>query len=798
MDASRTTANRLSNKVIYFLYRSFLALTAPLVPFYALARVLRRGAYLKTLSERLGFLPQHLRYRGGGAIWIHAVSVGEVMAAGTLIGALRQSFTGPVFVSTSTLAGYQTAGERLGTLATAWFYAPADYASVLRRVLRALQPSIVVVLETEIWPNLFREAKRAGCGLLMANGRISDRAFPAYRRNRWFFRGVLNQADLILAQNGTMRERFVAAGAEPARVEVSGNLKFDFEAPVTDAESPVARWIRSGTGPVLIAASTTADETTDEDRAVLEAFAQLPEWRLILAPRKPERFHGVAQLVTKAGFAYWRRSAGAFRGGERVLLLDTMGELSALFPLADVVFMGGTLTATDGHNFLEPAFAAKSVIVGPRLENFRDIAEDFRAHRAFIEIDGPGGLADAMARALEDKEIGQRARERALANRGATRITADHIERLYANSLFRRVRSLPARMIFRPLAEIWKIGSRRRLASGLRKQRSLEAPVISVGNITVGGTGKTPFVLYLARHLLDRGFEPVALSRGYGRVSPYRQLVVKRGGRASVLHTGDEPQILLRSGAAGLGVGSDRFRVGREAERELNPDVFLLDDGFSHVRLKRDLDIVLIDSHDPFGDGEPVPLGRLREPLDSLSRADLFILTRCAGWRPYAVIERTLRGANPRAPIFRSRIVPRGWVSALSNEPAEPPQRVVAFCGLGNPRSFWRSLEALGIQPLDRLEFEDHHQYAPRELRAVARYARSIQAEALLTTEKDVVNFPEQCGPVFENLPVLWLRAEVVVENEAALLEIILRGKLDPGGIRSRPESDRRPAPDRP
>lgn len=762
--------------------------------------MVRHGAYVKTLGERLGFLPQGLRYRGGGAIWIHAVSVGEVIAAGTLIAALRKSFTGPVFVSTSTLGGYATARERLGTLATGWFYAPADYAGVIRRVLRALQPSVVVVLETEIWPNLFREAKRAGCGLLIANGRISDRAFPSYRRYRWFFRSVLNQADCILTQNEAMRERFVAAGADAARVAVSGNLKFDFEAPAMDAESPVAQWVKGGSGPLLMAASTTADEATDEDRVVLEAFQRLEGWRLILAPRKPERFHGVAQSIARTGLPYWRRSAGAWKGDERVLLLDTMGELSALFPLADVVFMGGTLTATGGHNFLEPAFAGKPVIVGPRMENFRDIAEDFREHRAFVELpegDRAEGLAHAVALAFADREVGLRGRERALANRGATRITLEQVERLYQNSLFRRVRGAGARMILRPLAALWGMGARRRLARGLRRQRSLDKPVISVGNITLGGTGKTPFVLYLARHLVERGLEPVVLTRGYGRVSPHSRLVVKRGGRASVLHTGDEPQTLLRSGAAGLGVGSDRYRVGREAERYLEPDIFLLDDGFSHVRLDRDLDIVLIDSQDPFGDGELVPMRRLREPMEGLRRADLFILTRCQGWRPYAAIEGTLRETNPNAPIFRSHLEPRGWVSMLTNEAADPPQRVVAFCGLGNPRSFWRSLETLGIEPLARLTFEDHHQYAPRELRAVARYARTLKADAMLTTEKDVVNIPEGCGPALENLPVLWLRAEVVVEEEEKLLKLIPGRKEAPDDIRARRESDRRSAPDR-
>ncbi len=778
----------MPEKFIYFVYRTLLALLAPAVLFYALLRVIRNPAYAGTLGERLGFLPPEFCQESSGAIWIHAVSVGEVIAAGTLIRHFQETLPGPVFVSTSTLAGYATARDRLHGLANGCFYAPLDYAHFVRRVLRSLRPSLLVVLETEIWPNLLREAKRAGCGVLIANGRISDRAFPKYRKRRWFFRHVLSQPDAILVQSERMRKRYVEAGAPADRVAVAGNLKYDFEARRPDPESPVARWAAGGAGPILIAASTTADKTADEDRVVIEAWKQLEGWRLILAPRKPERFEAVSQLLGDTVF--WRRSEEAPAGDERVLLLDTVGELSALFELADVVFMGGTLTETGGHNFLEPALAGKPVVVGPRLENFREIAEDFRAHDAFLQIANAGELLGAIRRASGAGEMAQRGRARAEANRGAAAITVEAMRRLYAESLFCQARGWPMRLLLTPLAFLWKMGARRRLARELRNQRGLDTPVISIGNITSGGTGKTPFVLYLARRFRERGLEPIVLTRGYGRISHREILVLPRGSTAAVRHTGDEPQLLLRSGETGLGVGPDRYLAGREAEQTLKPDVFLLDDGFSHQRVAREVEIVLIDSLDPFGGGNLLPLGRLREPLEELRRADIFVITRCHAARPLAAIESRLRSVNERAPIFHSRLVTREWIHMQTGKPARPPYSVVAFCGLGNPGSFWTSLEDLGIHPLDRLPFDDHHHYAPRELYALVRHAEAIRAGALVTTEKDVVNLPDDADFLLRDMPVFWLRVDVEIDNEEELLHLI-----NPVDIRARRASDRRFAP---
>ncbi|HEV2444276.1 MAG TPA: glycosyltransferase N-terminal domain-containing protein, partial [Candidatus Sulfopaludibacter sp.] len=270
-------AKRLKTKGIYFLYRLLQALALPLWVLYFLWRGLVNRAYWRSLPQRIGFVPRSFRQTGPGAIWLHAVSVGEVISCMEFLRRLRGELPhSPVFVSTSTLAGRATAGEKLAGLADGVFFAPIDYAFAVRRVLRALRPSVVLVAETEIWPNLFREARRSGAALAIVNGRISDGAFRRYRRQRWFFGAVLGSADAILAQSAEIAGRFTAIGAPAGRVRVAGNFKYDFEARTPDPQSPVLAWLdHARPAPVWIAASTMWDAAIDEDDAVIAAYQEL-------------------------------------------------------------------------------------------------------------------------------------------------------------------------------------------------------------------------------------------------------------------------------------------------------------------------------------------------------------------------------------------------------------------------------------------------------------------------------------------------------------------------------------------
>lgn len=784
----------MDEKLIYCLYRAVQWAASPLIVIYFLLRGFRDRRYFRQFGERLGFLPHSYKQTVAGAVWLHAVSVGEVLSSVTLILRLREVLPGvPVFVSTSTLAGMALAEDKLREITGGAFYAPMDYCFAVRRVLRTLRPSVLVVMETELWPNLYREAKRQGCGLLIVNGRISDRAFPRYARLRWFFRAVLSLPDRILCAGPAGGSRYLALGAPAGRIEVVGNLKYDFEPQATSVPAPVARLLEAARPEtVWIAASTMPPREAgdpDEDDAVIEAFRRLapehPRLLLILVPRRPERFDSAAAKLAASEVPFVRRSAlnestPALRL-PGVLLLDSIGELSGLFAAAGVVFMGGTLARRGGHNILEPACFGRPVICGPHMENFPDIIEEFRSKRACLEIREASELESAVGALLGDAalraDLGSRALQIAEARRGATGRALQEIGILYARALPHYRPAFPAFQFLWLLSRLWAVGGRWKRSRDLARRASLRTPVISVGSLTAGGSGKTPFVLWLAERLRAAGHSPAFLTRGYRRRNPERCTILAAGEIAPASRTGDEAQFLLRSGLGPVGIGAERVVAGRRIESEHRPSVFLLDDGFQHARLDRTLDIVLIDTLAPFGGGEMMPLGRLREPPVALERAGLIVLTRVEPGRRYDGIEAVVRRYNTEAPIFHCRTAPVEWIDCKSGErrsPEEPPcSRVVAFCGLGNPASFWRTLESLGCRPAARVAFGDHHHYRAIELRRLTAHARAAGVEALVTTEKDVMNLPADCAKWIAPLRLLFLRIGVEPEDPERLLRLV-------------------------
>ncbi len=748
---------------------------------YLLLRGVKDRRYLKSLGERLGFLPRSYRQTSHGAIWLHAVSVGEVLASAALVRELRARLAGaPLFISASTVAGKAAAEDKLGPLCDGVFYAPIDYCFAVRRVLRTIRPRVVVVLETEIWPNLYRETKRAGCGLIVVNGRISDRAMPRYGRLRWFFGPVLGLADAILVQSGLNRRRYLELGAPGKKVQLAGNLKYDFDPRGQRPPAAILEFFeRVKPAEVWIAASTMPPAATgdpDEDDAVIAAFRMLvkshPGLLLVLAPRRPKRFDRAAEALARAGIAFTRRSE--MTGGGAALLLDSIGELGSLFGLADVVFMGGTLARRGGHNVLEAAFFGRPVIVGPHMENFAEIGAKFEQAGALVSIGGAAELAGAVRGLLEDaprrERIGAAARTAAESERGATARAVDAIARLYAASLPLYRPAVPALIALWPLSRLWLAGGAVKRWIDTMRQSHLETPVISVGGLAVGGTGKTPLVLWLAERLKERGHEVSILTRGYRRRAAEPRTVLAPGERAPAELTGDEAQMYVRAGIGPLGIGADRAGAGRLIEKRFAPEVFLLDDGFQHWRLARSLDIVVLDGLDPSGGGAPIPLGRLRESLTALSRADAIVVTRTAPGDTLAAIEAWVRKYNAKAPVFASRVSARGWRDAAGE--ASLPARVAAFCGLGNPDSFWRTLRELGVAPVWRRAFGDHHRYGRQELVGMAAEARAAGAQALLTTEKDAANLGAGWQEAVDGLAVLWLEIGIEIDQAEELIKL--------------------------
>lgn len=303
----------------------------------------------------------------------------------------------------------------------------------------------------------------------------------------------------------------------------------------------------------------------------------------------------------------------------------------------------------------------------------------------------------------------------------------------------------------------------RRYASGRAASERLPLPTVSVGNITVGGTGKTPFVLHLAERLLAEGRRPAILSRGYGRDSS-DVVVVSRGDgtpAASPAEGGDEPVLLASRLPGAIVVVAPRRADAARAALPFSPDVFLLDDGFQHLSVRRDLDLVLLDARDPFGGMRYPPLGRLREPPSALARADALVFTRAGGGHPTDSVANEISSRNPRAAIFTARMRAAGLFDAAGRPAVAPETGVVAVSGIARPQDFRRTLAEEGIVPLHALAFPDHHRYRLRDVERIEEMARDVRAEAIVTTEKDLVKLTALAAPW--SLPLLALRLAVEV-----------------------------------
>ncbi len=762
---------------------------------YFSARLAKERSYRARFSERLGILPSRLRPTNPGAIWLHAVSVGEVTSAVPLIEKLHSEQPSvPIYVSTSTVAGRKAAERHFASKITGIFFLPLDYVSCVRRTLRKVRPALLIVMETEIWPNLYSEIKRAGASLAIVNGRISDRSWPRYLAARHFFAPVLSLADLILAQSEIDKNRYLQLGVHPDRLATRGNLKYDAASMIGAGDFPTF-----GASQIWIAASTAGPNerdnkthpTVDEDDLVIEVFRALgkefPGLLLILAPRQPSRFDIVAEKLRLGGISYVRRSKLKQDYSMElplpgVLLLDTIGELSQAFPLAHAAFVGGSIAPRGGHNFLEPAAAQLPIVVGPHTHNFAALMRDFLDANAIIQIEGGDALAPAIRDLLmyreKAAELGRRAFHVIEQNRGVSARVAAQLWPLYWESTPKPSRHRALQTCLVPLGFLWKQGGvlKRHLAE--RRAESLKplpVPVISVGGITVGGSGKTPFVEYLAKRLQQQGHRPAILTRGYRRRSP-GLLVLAPGSNVSPAFTGDEAQIFLRSAAAAVGIGSNRYQTATMLLQEhSDTSVFLLDDGFQHAGLARDLDIVVIDGLDPFGQDNVVPLGRLREPLIALQRADVFVVTRAENNLRYEAICRRLRDYNPSAPVFRTRLVVRGWreYGTGATHANLNARRLGAFCGLGNPQNFWNTLQSLNLEVTFRQAFRDHHSYNTADLQRIARHALANGAEILVTTEKDRLNCPDHLESVIAPLKLFWLEIGLELEEESRFFAMI-------------------------
>ncbi len=430
---------------MYLLYSALLAFSLLLTLPYWVVQMMRHGKYRAGLRQRFGGVRPELARGADGnqnnrpTIWVHAVSVGEVIASSAVIAALRQKFPDHrVLISTTTSAGQKLAAQRFG--AENVFYFPIDFAFAVRPYLNALRPELVVVAETEFWPNFLRLAKKSGARIAVINCRISDRSLPGYKRFRYWLPRLLENSlgnvDCFLAQTEEDRKRLVEIGAAESRIAVAGNLKFDVLPPPSPEIVTSLRdaFLRSGADPILVCGSTLESE----EGSLLSTFRNIlvdrPKAVMILAPRHPERFPEVADLVEKLGFPMWRRSLWTgepLAGG--VFLVDSIGELAALYSLATVAFVGGSLVPRGGHNILEPALYGVPIVTGNHYENFRDVV-NFFASRNAVRIVGlselPLVFMELVGNSAERSKLGRNALAALESQRGATDRTVAALAKL--------------------------------------------------------------------------------------------------------------------------------------------------------------------------------------------------------------------------------------------------------------------------------------------------------------------------------------------------------------------------------
>lgn len=820
---------------MYVLY-SILAMLAVLglMPMF-LYRLMVEPGFGKRLRESFGYWSDKEieKVAGKGCIWIHGASVGEIVATSPLVKAIRAEWPErPILVSAVTTGGYAMAQSIIHE-ADAIIYFPLDLPWVVSRIVPRVRPRAFLPVETELWPNFLRAVAKEGIPVMMVNGRISDRSVKRYHYLFTILHDMLRSVRRFCMQSALDAEYIIRLGADPKLVAVTGNTKFDQTyAEVTQEDKSRYRTEMGldAAWPVIVAGSTH----DGEEELLLQTFASLrktyPDARLVLAPRKVLRADEVAGLSERMGFHTAKRShLQSANEQAAVLVLDTIGELGRLYALGDLVFVGGSLIEHGGHNVLEPAAHGKPILVGPHMFNFKDSYQLLTSCGACRTIRNGAEMLSAMQAILGDanlrNEMGLAALKVIMDNRGAAQRSVVHLREVLAAEtgvkgakncarhelvrqyLFRLIHDetggpfdFIVLALLRASSVLYSWGVCIKLAlyrSGVLQQHRLPATVISIGNITVGGTGKTPTAQMMAQMIKDMGHKVVILNRGYrahwqeevGLVSDGRKIYM------TAYEAGDEAYLLAKT-LPGIPVviGKDRSISGRYAVEKLGAQVIILDDGYQHWQLARDLDIVLIDSLNVFGNTHLLPRGTLREPLSHLDRADVFLLTKtdqATGWsREY--LRNVLKRYNPDALVAESIHNPcyfieiADWYKGIQdkNYPLTDLEGrdVLAFSAIGNPSSFEQTLSDIGLHIVDTVRYPDHHDYGVLEMQSVTERAVAKNAYALVTTAKDAVKIPTEFIYSDRDRPLYILGMEIkITDGEDALrrqlVEVINKGE---------------------
>ncbi len=820
------------------LYIALVVLSPVIVPI-----VLCSKKYRANLWHRLGFIG-HARASISALpqrpILIHAVSVGEVGVACPIARRLA-SLNIPVVLSTITATGQAFAKEQVGQDAFT-VYMPFDLPILSNRFLRLINPRSVIVLETELWPNLIGAAHRACIPLALVNGRISDRSFKRYILTRPLWKRILPKVSIMLTQTKQDKTRLMQMGAPEELVSVAGTVKLDVPSLKTSDAERKRTASDFGLDPArttLVAGSTHPGE----DEIVLDVFLTLkekhPDLALVLAPRHVERGGQVAQIAAKKGISYVRRSEqGPASGTFDVLILDTIGELMRAYQIAAVAFVGKSLApnVTGGQNPIEPAACGVPTLFGPNMQNFRFVAEILVSSGAARRVnDGPEllqAISDILSSLKTRERMARAAQDVLAANRGAIDRILSYLKRdgfleegpktlrnanFCASSFSRFKAAVMARLdpglgaatgaadrkqgrfldlcaatllaLLEPFSIVYGAAMAARTAlyrRGTLKTYRPPCPTVCVGNITTGGTGKTPAVVLVCQLLQKMGRQVAVLSRGYGRSERSMQVLAPGD-----LHSLEPKAALNRFGDEVLTVAAhledvpiiaaaDRAAAAKHACESLAPDVLVMDDGFGHLRLQRDLDILMFDAKYPFANRRLLPCGTLREPLWAIERAKVAIISRADQCEPdeLAATEEGIRRYNPDISILHSVHRPAG-LRRISDSKAFNldhlrGRNVLAFCGIARPESFFSTLSALGAS-VTGVPFPDHHAYTREEVASLLSQRQAGGFDLLVTTDKDAPRLAGLSGE--EARQVLVLRVEMALIGQYDVER--LRGALD-------------------
>lgn len=806
-----------------------------IIPVFMIRSVREKG-FVERIKQSLGYFPDGALdpVAKKNCIWVHAASVGEIVATSPLIKEFRREFPkSPILVSVVTTSGYEMA-NRIIKGADSIIYFPIDLPVVAASVLRRIHPRIFMPVETELWPNFLKTARELHIPVMMVNGRISEKSVRLYKYMFSILTDMIGTVKFFAMQSPIDADYIKRLGAPEELVTITGNTKFDqtyTDVTPEEREKILNDMGLKGAEGILLAGSTHRNE----EGYVLRAFKAVrethPNAKLVIAPRELLRTREVIGICKRAGFTVGTRTELQKRppNNEDIIILDTIGELGQVYSIGDVIYVGGSLVTHGGHNILEPAAHGKAIIVGHHMENFKDTHALFKNRDACVTVNNPDELVDEARKLFDNparrKELEDETLKIVLENRGAARKSAILLRKVLteyeAKENARHFRTTQKvenlRTYFTDLVhskEVHGVSMHLIMAIlyvfslvyeqlvnmkllayklGISKKERLDCYVISLGNITVGGTGKTPTAQRLARDIRDMGYRVVILNRGY-RAKWHGEVGIVSDGKAlhmDASEAGDEAFMLAKHlPNVPVLIGAERAVTGRYAIEHFGAEVAILDDGYQHWQLIRDMDILLIDAVNVFGNGHLLPRGTLRESMSHISRADVCLITKvdqaAAGAGEY--IRETVHKYNTAAQIVESIHQPRcfmplaNWFEDLAGEGVSiesiAGQKIVAVSAIGNPASFERTLKDLGAEIIESLRYPDHHEYTIKEMKDILQQVDALEAEAIVVTEKDAVKIPKEVAKANWSIPIFVICVEVKFQAGADEFKNELRNRI--------------------